>query len=274
MCLFNDPVTSGPPEHDARLPDAVRTLIAGRDFDAVWENELGGLTFAVESDAGDREFITWTPTSAGIDLAREIVRLRWARLWLAVPRVLGHGQDAEGAWLITAAVPGESAVSPRWTSDPKTAVTAIGSGLRLLHDALPVRQCPFTWSTESRIATARRRAAQGDIDPANWDDAHKYLTVSEALDLVDAAPSIDRLVVCHGDACAPNTLLTADGAFSGHVDLGSLGVADRWADLAIATWSTTWNYGPGWEQPLLAAYGVDPDPERSAYYRLLWDLDP
>jgi kanamycin kinase len=81
-------------------------------------------------------------------------------------------------------------------------------------------------------------------------------------------------VVCHGDACAPNTLIGEDGHWTGHVDLGSLGVADRWADLAVATWSTEWNYGPGWEGPLLAAYGVQEDPQRSDYYRLLWDLGP
>lgn len=85
---------------------------------------------------------------------------------------------------------------------------------------------------------------------------------------------MDRAVVCHGDPCAPNTLLTDDGAWSGHVDMGSLGVADRWADLAVATWSTRWNYGDGWERPLLDAYGVEPDPERTAYYRLLRDLGP
>jgi hypothetical protein len=33
-----------------------------------------------------------------------------------------------------------------------------------------------------------------------------------------------------------------------------------------------WNYGAGWEQQFLEAYGVYPDPERIAYYRLLWDL--
>jgi membrane-associated phospholipid phosphatase len=65
-----------------------------------------------------------------------------------------------------------------------------------------------------------------------------------------------------------------DGRWTGHVDLGSLGVADRWADLAIATWSTQWNYGPGFEAALLDAYGIHPDPERTAYYRLLWDLGP
>ncbi len=51
-------------------------------------------------------------------------------------------------------------------------------------------------------------------------------------------------------------------------------MADRWADLAIATWSTTCNYGPGWELPLLDAYGADPDPARTRFYRLLSDLGP
>jgi kanamycin kinase len=41
-----------------------------------------------------------------------------------------------------------------------------------------------------------------------------------------------------------------------------------------ATWSKTWNDGPGWEQPLLDAYGIHADPERTASYRLLYDLGP
>ena len=58
----------------------------------------------------------------------------------------------------------------------------------------------------------------------------------------------------------------------GHVDFGRLGVADRWADLAVATWSTEWNYGDGYEGLLLDAYGVEPDPERTNFYRWLWDF--
>lgn len=85
---------------------------------------------------------------------------------------------------------------------------------------------------------------------------------------------IDELVVCHGDTCAPNTMIGDEGTWSGHVDLGFLGLADRWADLAIATWSIEWNYGPGWVGHLLRAYGLGPDPNRTRYYRLLWDLGP
>lgn len=63
-----------------------------------------------------------------------------------------------------------------------------------------------------------------------------------------------------------------DGTFAAHVDLGSLGLADRWADLAIAAWSTEWNYGPGYDGIVYDAYGIDPDPERITFYRLLWDV--
>ena len=67
-------------------------------------------------------------------------------------------------------------------------------------------------------------------------------------------------------------LLTPDGSYAAHVDLDSLGVADAWADLAVAAWSTVWNYGHGYEDEVYAGYGVTADPERIAYYRLLWDL--
>ena len=54
--------------------------------------------------------------------------------------------------------------------------------------------------------------------------------------------------------------------------LGTLGIADRWADLAIAAWSTEWNYGPGWAGVVYEAYGIEPDPVKIAFYRRLWDI--
>jgi kanamycin kinase len=201
-------------------------------------------------------------------------RLGWAVAFTPVPRVLALGADDAGSWIVTAVLPGESAVSNRWKSRPARAVRALGAGLRALHEALPVQTCPFSWSVTDRLADARRQAVAGRLNPIHWHETYQPLGVKRALDVLADAPPVDQLVVCHGDACAPNTVLREDGRLSGHVDLGALGTADRWADLAVATWSTEWNYGPGWDGALLAAYGVNPDPERVAYYRLLWDLDP
>jgi kanamycin kinase len=189
-----------------------------------------------------------------------------------VPRVLGSGCDEESWFLTLSPIDGENAVGDRWVSEPARAVSAIGKGLRHLHDALPVVGCPFSWTADVRLARVRQLYADGTLRPAAWHESHRGLTAELALEALANPPAVDKLVVCHGDACAPNTILTADGEVAGHVDFGSLGVADRWADLAVATWSTEWNYGPGWEEHLLDAYGIEPDPDRTAYYRLLWDV--
>jgi kanamycin kinase len=251
----------------------VRALAAGRPVRPVWRNVLGGLTFEVPTSGG-RWFVKWVPAGCGPDLHREVSRLRWAGPFTPVPAVVDQGSDETGSWLVTGALPGDNAVSGRWLADPGPAVAAIGRGLRQLHDRLPVDRCPFSWGAEQRIAVVGQLAAAGRLDPARWHPHYSALSVEEALARISLPPAVDRPVVCHGDACAPNTLVGEDGSWSGHVDLGSLGVADRWADLAVATWSLEWNYGPGWERSLLDAYGVDPDPERTAYYRLLWELGP
>ncbi|MFF1869845.1 aminoglycoside 3'-phosphotransferase [Kitasatospora herbaricolor] len=254
------------------VPRIVTEFAAGRPTLPVWRNGVGGLTFQV-GEGASRQFLKWTPAGSGIDLPAEVVRLRWAAAHTVVPEVLAEGSDASGAWIVTAGLPGRTAVDDRWKRDPATAVRAVGAGLRALHDRLPVEECPFDWSAGRRLAAVRARAAAGRIDPADWDESLRPLgTVQRALDVLADPPPVDRLVVCHGDACAPNTLVGDDGTCVGHVDLGALGRADRWADLAVATWSTEWNYGPGWEGALLDAYGVEPDPERTMYYRLLWEL--
>jgi kanamycin kinase len=271
------------------MPPALRELVADPSAArAVWSNELGGLVFEIGADNeigakneigahadetgthAHRAFLKWSPYSSGVDLTNEAIRLRWAIAYTPVPRVLDHGRLPDGEWLLTSALPGQNAISPRWVADPSAAVTAIGFGLRAMHDALPVENCPFDWSAASRV----ERAKLSGSEPAHWDPIHQQLTKGEAFRLLEDTPPVDRLVVCHGDACSPNTLITDDGRWSGNVDLGALGVGDRWADLAVATWSTVWNYGPGWEATLLDAYGVAADPERSAYYRLLWDVSP
>jgi kanamycin kinase len=260
------------PTGEVAVPDAVRPVIGTLNAEIVWRNELGGLTFEL-TDSTRRRFVKWAPAGSGLDLGPEIDRLHWLEGRWPAPRVLDAGGDESGSWLMTSAVPGENAVTDRWRNDPVAAVRAIGEGLRAMHDALPVQECPFSWGVQVRYEVVRRRAADGLIDPADWHEEHQCLQPAEALALLATPPPVERLVVCHGDPCAPNTLIGPDGRWTGHVDFGALGIADRWADLAVAAWSAEWNYGPGWGEPLLAAYGVARDDDRSAYYRLLWDLD-
>jgi kanamycin kinase len=238
--------------HSGELPGAVTALAAAAGLSGgrvVWVNELGGITVQFETPNGS-QFLKWCPHHPELDLPREARKLRWAGRYMHLPEVLDAGSDDAGMWLRTVGLPGDSAVSERWRHHPRTAARAIGAGLRTLHERLPVADCPFSWSVEKRLAWIK--------DPEDrW--------------LADDPPPIDRLVVCHGDACAPNTLLDEHGDFLAVVDLGRLGVADRWADLAVATYSLNWNYAGSWEDELLDAYGIERDEARITYYRQLWD---
>lgn len=236
------------PGPDEPIDPRTRRLAGTAAIVPVWRNQHGALT--VRTDDG--RYIKCGPIGDESDMRDEAERLRWAIVYTPVPEVLDVGADDTVEWLVTRALPGASAVAPRWLAEPGRAVRAVGTGLRALHDALPAADCPFEWSVPSRIAAA---AARGTMVPDELCDP----------------PPIDQFVVCHGDPCCPNTLIGPDGRWSAHVDLGLLGTGDRWADIAVAAMSTEWNYGPGWQDALIDAYGVEPDHDRLRYYQALWN---
>jgi len=223
------------------IPDVVLRL-AGDEAPALeWRNELGGLTFRI----GDR-YVKWNPRTTGIDLERERDRLLWLAHRHPAPRVLDFGADTRAQWLVTAALPGGTAVGDTWRARRPEAVAAIAHGLRAIH-AVPVQDFPEGWT--GSVWVGRQPASMGP------------------------RPPIEEPVLVHGDACAPNTLISADGEWTGNVDFGDLAVGDRWADLAIASLSLDWNFGAGHQQELFDAYGIEPDEERIRWYRALWDLE-
>lgn len=261
-------LASAPPS-DFILPDDV-AAITGPTVEPIWLNEVGGLTVrfrpGTEAEArtetgadtaGDGEngwrYLKRNPLPSSEDLALEAEKLTWLGPWHPVPAVVDCFRDGDVEYLITEAIPGDNAVSAENRNRPDRAIAAIGRGLRRLHD-LPGEDCPWTWSVRERLALIDRDAE----------------STRESL---GPAPEIDRLVVCHGDPCAPNTLIGEDGAFVGHVDMQRLGLADRWADLAVVTMSFEWNYEEFDESVFWDAYGIAPDAERIAYYRALWNAE-
>ncbi len=226
---------------DQPVPALVRRLAGTTEPELVWRNDLGGLTFRI-----DDRYLKWNPHSTGIDLERERLRLEWLSARHPAPAVLDHGTEDGAQWLLTRALPGEAAVGDRWRARRDEAIAAIATGLRAMH-AVPIGGVPRAFTADS------------------W--------VGRQPTVIGPRPPIDGLVLVHGDACAPNTLISAAGAWTGHVDLGDLAVGDRWADLAIASLSLDWNFGEGHQEELFSAYGITPDPVRIAWYRALWELE-
>ena len=224
------------------------------------------------SHAGETRFLKivrdgWFPSAQ-----EEAKRTMWARHYIPVPEILGFGVSDDTTWFLSNGITGDDATSERFRSDIPDLVQRLARALRQFH-SMPVLECPFSFRLDDALMHARQRLVRGEIDAArDFHPEHLALAPDAAVrKLVATRSASEDLVVCHGDYCAPN-ILFRDSALAGFVDLGEMGTADRWRDLAVATWSVTWNFGPGYEAMFLESYGVELDEDRSQFYRLLYDV--
>jgi kanamycin kinase len=256
------------------FPAGLGRYLDGWTVELAWEWRPGRQTWRLTSPAGQVRYLKARPADAEIPLAAEAARLRWAlAASLPVPPVVAEIQAGDADWLITEALPGVDATrSPLRASDPGRLVRILAAGLRRFHEQAPAAACPFRSGPEQVLEQAARRVRGGLVRPADLHPEHAHLSPEAALaELARLRPVRSDLVVCHGDYCLPNAMISG-GVVSGYVDLGELAVADRWSDLAVATWSVTWNLGPGWEDEFLAAYGLGRDDQAMAFYRLSYDV--
>jgi kanamycin kinase len=252
----------------SELPPQVRAAHDG------WEVRLlqapySTATWKLRSQTDDVRFVKVAWDDLYPSLADERDRMSWARRHLHVPEVVDYGRQDGIEWLVTTWVPGTDAT--RVSDDPESVVRALAEGLRRFHET-PTDDCPFDFTLDVALEHVARRVHGGR---EMWDDLHeeyKHMTPVQVLEeLLRTRPSSEDVVVCHGDYCFPNMLLE-DGVVTGYLDLGELGLADRWWDIAVGAWSVTWNVDPKWEPAFYESYGVEPDPERIRFYRLLYDL--
>jgi aminoglycoside phosphotransferase len=203
------------------------------------------------------------PTDARFSPVAEAARLSWLHTKdFAVPEVIEQSSDDTLHWLITTAVPGRPA-SASWPASQWPAVVAtVAETVASLHE---LTDCPFDGSLPVTLSWAERAAREDLIDLSDVDEEHTGWSAGDLLAKLQARPTPpEDLVVCHGDLGLDNLLLDpATARLTAILDVGRLGMADRWRDLAILLRDL-----PNGTE-FLAQYGTPHDPEKESFYRLL-----
>ena len=250
-----------------------KDLPAGLQIDGYrWARQTIGRSnagvFHLTADYKPSLFLKIEDAGPFAQVAGEEARLRWlAGQGIACPEIIAFENHAGHQWLLMTALPGHDLASS--STDAASSLAIMADALRELH-AIDAGSCLFDHRLQHRIAAARARVEAGAVDESDFDDERRGMTAAEAFaQLTALRPASEDIVVTHGDACMPN--FVADGKrFSGFVDCGRLGLADRHQDLALACWSIRHNIGEQWVQPFLDRYGfTGVDPSRLSYYRLL-----
>ncbi|MFE4214988.1 APH(3'') family aminoglycoside O-phosphotransferase [Streptomyces sp. NPDC056844] len=267
---------------DRRGTQAVSPVLLGVDEGGWLPVTAGESGATVFRSADATRYAKCVPAADAADLKAERDRVAWlSGQGVPGPRVLDWQSGDAGACLVTGAVSGVPA-DQLPAEDLSVAWERIADAVRRLHDA-PVLRCPFHRGLDAMVAVARDVVARDAVNPDFLPVDQQHTPTTELLDRLTRQASWRReqeaadTVVCHGDLCLPNIILdpqTLD--VSGFIDLGRLGLADRYADLALllANARETWTD----EEQARAAdlafaerYGIDLDHDRLRFYL---HLDP
>ncbi|MDR6789607.1 aminoglycoside 3'-phosphotransferase-1 [Sphingomonas sp. BE138] len=256
------------------LPPAWRERLAGATWEREPEGESGGVIHRLAAPGGDAMFLKFGEGPVAEAVADEAIRLRWLQGRVPAARLISAVVEEDAAWLLTAAVPGRT--GDGWLADRPQMLASIITGfaafVRALH-ALPVDDCPFDAGAGIRLAAARRNVAAGVVDEDDFDDEHQGWSAARVLAEAEALrhAATDR-VVTHGDLSLGNLLFDAAGVLTGCIDVGRLGVADRYQDIAIF-WQNLADYGAAAQAAFLDEIGIgSPDTPRLRFHRLLDEL--
>ncbi|HEY8576989.1 MAG TPA: APH(3') family aminoglycoside O-phosphotransferase [Devosia sp.] len=232
----------------------------GKSQAAVWRLEAPGETLFLKS----------APRHCANPLDIEVDRLAWlATTGLPCPAVLDFVEGEDTEWLLMSAVAGADLTT--MVERPEALCAIMADALRRLHQ-VDLATCPFDHRLDRKLGMAERNFVAGWVDESDFDDEHQGWSAGQVLDWVKRnRPDEAHLVVAHGDACLPN-IMALDGAVSGFVDCGRLGIADPWQDLALACRSIASNCGKQYVQHFLARYGAEWSADRNRYYATMDNL--
>lgn len=264
--------------HDGPMSSSQLVLTSLLSDPTAWTPVTDGESGAIVlRHVSETRFAKVVSSAEAITLEAERDRIEWlTSTGIAGPGVLDWRTTAQGACLITSAVAGV----PADRLDPNQlgrAWPSIADALIRLH-SVSVSTCPFGRELDEMMVLARATVAE--------DRVHSEFLPQH---LVDTPPSaiIEGLerelpsrrvqeesaaVVCHGDLCLPNILIDPETSrVTGLIDLGRLGRADPYADIALllANARESWpdeETARHADHDFASRYGIDLDTARLDFY--------
>jgi len=224
-------------------------------------------------------------SEAGEDADREHQILQWLKGKIPVPKVIYYLVEENKSYLLMSRMAGEMSCDDSYMSRPEVLIDILSEGLKDLWQ-IDISNCPIRADLDQKLLMARYNVEHGLVDVNNTDPETfgegGFRDPQDLLDWLERNRPEEEIVFSHGDYCLPN-IFAKEGQFTGFIDLGRGGMADKWQDIALCYRSLMHNadgsYGgkkyAGYEdapEKLFQALGIQPDWEKIRYYMLLDEL--
>ena len=217
------------------------------------------------------------------DNERNIVA--WLNGCIPVPEIPAYYIENETTYTLMTKIQGKMLCDEEYLYNPSKLIKLVAEGIKLLWSA-NVDDCPLRFSRlDERLKEARRNVENGMVDLDNVQPEtfgpNGFSGPEELLVWLEQNRPQEDIVLSHGDFCLPN-IFTDNDKISGFIDLGKMGPADRWQDLAIVLRSLEHNFSEKYNdgkpymkfepRMLFDELGIEMDETKNRYYMLLDEL--
>lgn len=215
----------------------------------------------------------------------EAAAARWLKGVLPVPEISVYRVEGQTAYTLMSRIQGTMLCDEELLKTPDRLIRLAAEGIKRLW-AVDVKDCPLGVSRlEERLKAARFQVENNLVDMENVEPETfapgGFANPMELLEWLEQNRPEEDLVLTHGDFCLPNVFVKGN-KISGYIDIGKMGPADRWQDIAIVMRSLAHNFAGKYNggkayfqfepESFLRELGMEMDEEKNRYYLLLDEL--
>lgn len=209
----------------------------------------------------------------------------WLGDSIPLPKISEYCVHRNTAYTLMSRVKGQMLCDEEYLNNPDKLIELVAAGLKILW-SVDISKCPYTFSRlDNRLKEAVFNVENNlvdldNVEPETFGD-NGFSGPEELIGWLEQNRPKEDLVLTHGDFCLPN-IFTDGSRITGFIDLGKMGPADRWQDIAVAIRSLEHNFSGKYSdgityfdfkpQMLLDKLGIDMDGTKNRYYRLLDEL--
>ena len=206
----------------------------------------------------------------------------WLKKYMLVPEVHIAMEQNDISYLLMSKMKGKMSCDLEYLKQPKELVHKLAQGMKELWK-IPIIDCPTDMTLSVKLRLVKDSVENGTVDVEDFEEdtfgVNGFSSLWELYNyLEENAPSED-LVVSHGDYCLPN-IFCIGAEKVGLLDLGNVGIADRYQDIALCLRSLRHNLTcVGFENDyeacrtqLFQELGITPDDKKIRYYTLMDEL--
>ena len=231
----------------------------------------------------DNHVLKIEPQNEETDNAYAITK--WLNHQLPVPTILAYCVKNDMAYTLMSKVGGKMLCAGEYLKDPEQLIKIAAQGLKCLWEIDVTERAYQSSRLMKRLEAAEYNVMHGLVDLDNVEPEtfgpNGFRNPEELLKWLKNNRPDEDIVFTHGDYCLPNIFVTGS-KINGFIDIGKMGPADRWQDVAIAIRSLTANFAGRYSdgkkicdfnpQMFLDELGIDYNGEKYRYYLLLDEL--